>query len=289
MNLPRVCLRCQFFGLLLLHAGASVFGAELVMEVIPLSHRTAEQVLPVIQTLVPKLGTVSSLAGNLVIRSTPSNLNEIKRVLAALDRAPRRLLITVRQDADREAGAGNLEGSGVTRGGSRAADEPADLDSGSGARRAGARVYTTQSATSDRNTQQVQVLEGNEASIRVGVSVPITRRDTIREAVGGRLVRRSVDSVEYRDILSGFTVRPQLVGDIVTLQLNPQHDTPGSYGRGSMHVQRISSTVSGRLGEWIEVGGAATGRAFESDGATYRSNAADASHRRVLVKVEALD
>ena len=248
--------------------------ADLVLEVIPLRYRTVEQVLPVLQPLVPKPGTISGMQSQLIVRTTPSNLAEIRRVLTAIDRQPRKLLITVRQDADAYRGAEGAEvAATVTRGSSRSTA-------------AGARVYSTQGLENDRNTQQVQVLEGNDAFIRVGVSVPVYDRRIVRDVIGGRVVERSVDTIDYRDILSGFHVRPSVAGDIVTVEISPQRDTPADQGRGSMNVQRLGTIVSGRLGEWLQIGGIVSGRSSESSGTAYRTDAGKTEDRRILLKVD---
>lgn len=259
------------------------FAADLVLEVISLRYRTVEQVLPVVQPLVQKPETVSGFQNRLVVRATPATLSEIRRVLDAIDRMPRKLMITVRQDADAYRGAEGAEVSGaVTRRSAR--------DS-TGARtdaRVEGRVYGTQSLDNDRNTQQVQVLEGNDAFIRIGVSVPVYDRRVVRDVVGGRYVERGVDAIDYRDILTGFHVRPRTSGDIVTVEISPQRDTPGDYGRGSVNVQQLGTTVSGRLGEWLEVGGIVSGRSSEASGTVYRTDAARTENRRVLLKVDAI-
>ena len=283
----RTALQLVLTGLLVCLHFSVARAADLAMEVISLKYRPAEQVLPVIQPLVPQPGTVTGLGSTLVVRTTPANLRDIKRTLAALDRAPRRLLITVRQDADRAETRTTAGASGAfqTSRPGTSAGQGADRPSGN----LSARAYSTQSARNDRHTQQVQVTEGNVATINVGYSVPVVVRGAVRDSHGGRMVERWVETVEYRDILSGFSVRPQLAGDTVTLQVDPQHDTPGRYGRGSSEVQRVATTVSGRLGEWIDLGGIVRGQAFESDAATYRTNAASGDNRRILVRVEALD
>ena len=260
---------------------APVYAQDLIVEVISLRYRTVEQVLPVVQPLVEKPGTVSGFQNRLVVRATPGNLSEIRRVLDAIDRMPRKLMITVRQDADAYRGTEGAEASGVvTR------RSPRD---GSGARtdaRVEGRVYSTQSLDNDRSTQQVQVLEGNDAFIRIGVSVPVYDRRVVRDVVGGRSVERSVDAIDYRDILTGFQVRPRVSGNIVTVEINPQRDTPGDYGRGSMNVQQLGTIVSGRLGEWLEVGGIVSGRSSESSGTVYRTDTQRTENRRVLLKVD---
>jgi type II secretory pathway component GspD/PulD (secretin) len=287
-------LRFASFGLALVACLTSAQGADLGLEVIQLRYRTAEQVLPVLQPLVPKPGTLSGMNNSLIVRTTPSNLAEIRRVLESIDRLPRRLMITVRQDAEGRRDESGAELSGTI--GSRRArvDVPGSRDERAGARvnagggddRVSARIYGTQSLANDRSSQQVQVLEGNEAFIRVGQSVPVSGRSIVREAVGGRVIERSVDTVEYRDILSGFHVRPRVAGDIVTLDVSPQRDTAGDQGRGSMNVQRLSTTISGRLGEWIELGGVTSGQSFEGSGTVYRTNAANADQRRILLRVD---
>jgi type II secretory pathway component GspD/PulD (secretin) len=251
--------------------------ADLVLEVIALRYRTVEQVLPVLQPLVAKPGTISGMQNRLVVRTTPANLSEIRRVLDAIDRQPRKLMITVRQDADAQRGAEGVEVAGTVRSGGARTGTTGALQG---------RAYSTQSLENDRTAQQVQVLEGSEAFIRVGLSVPVYDRRVVREVVGGRNVERSVDTIDYRDILTGFHVRPQVSGDIVTVEVSPQRDTPGQLGRGSANVHQLRTTVSGRLGEWLEIGGVVSGRSLESSGTVYRTDAARTENRRILLKVD---
>ena len=104
--------------------------------------------------------------------------------------------------------------------------------------------------------------------------------------VDGHAVERSVHAVEYRDLLTGFHVRPRISGNRVTVDVSAQRDTPGDRGRGSMNVQRLSTTVSGRLGEWMEIGDVVSGHAFGASGTVYRTNAVNGDNRRVLLKVD---
>jgi len=85
----------------------------------------------------------------------------------------------------------------------------------------------------------------------MGQSVPVP----LRQAVLGPNGVVVTESTVYRDLGQGFYAEPHLAGDRVTLEISPQNDTPGSYGPGSANIQRLSTTVSGRLGEWIALGG----------------------------------
>jgi Bacterial type II and III secretion system protein len=199
----------------------------------------------------------------------------------------------VRQDADARGSSEEADIAGTVGGSNARVTVPGSRDNRGavvqgrrGDDRVSARVYGTQSLDNDRNTQQVQVLEGSEALIQVGQSVPVPILGTARGVYGGRVIERPIDTVEYRDILTGFYVRPRLAGDVVTLDVSPQRDTPGNQGRGSMNVQRVSTTVSGRLGEWMEIGGIVSGRSFDDSGTVYRSARATGDNRRVLIKVD---
>ena len=245
--------------LLFLLPNTPVHAQKTVLEVITLKYRTAEQVIPVLEPLIPKPGTLSGLQQQLIVRTTPANLAEIKQVLTTLDAVPRRLLITVRQDAA--------------------------LDSG--------RANSTRSLDSDRNTQTLQVLEGSSAFIRTGQAVPLPQqRQVLRTVVNGQIVGSVIDSVEYRDVMTGFHALPRLAGDRVTLEISPQRDTLSTPDQnlphGSVNVQRITTTVSGRLGEWMEISGLAQGISSEQSVVLGSTRGISTDNRRILIKVDAI-
>jgi hypothetical protein len=270
-----------------------VLAQAMVLEVIPLKYRTPEQVIPIVQPLLPREASISGIQNQLVVRTTPANLEEIRRLLSQIDTMPRRLIITVRQDADIDAARREAEISGSVGGDRARVTVPGSSDrrGGSVVIREGddhvrARVLDTRSVESDRNTQTVQVLEGNSAYISAGRSIPVPRQRVVRSVVGGRVVEQVVEDAGYRDVVTGFHVRPRITGDMVTLEVSPQHDTVSRDVPGAINVQRVATTVSGRLGDWIELGGMGQDRAerrTELLGSTSRSGA---DTRRVLIKVE---
>jgi type II secretory pathway component GspD/PulD (secretin) len=265
-----------------------------VLEVIPLKYRTSEQVIPILQPMLRDGGSISGLQSQLIVRTTPGNLEEIRRILASVDALPRRLVITVRQDADGYSARRAAEVSGSVRIGDHARiTVPGTMDkraphvsAGSGDDSVRASIIDTRQAGSDRNLQTVQVLEGNSAFIRIGQSIPVPQREVVPSVVGGQVVSRVVDSVEYRDVDSGFHVLPRVNGDRVTLDINPQHDTVNRQIPGAVNVQRVATTVSGRLGEWIEVGGIAQDRSRDQSALLGQASGRGADHRRVLLKVD---
>jgi len=276
-------------------AAASPSFAQTTVEVIPLSYRSSEQVIPVIQPLLGRDSSVSGFQNQLVIRATPAELAQVRRVLASIDKAPRRLLITVRQEADLERDRRETELSG-----SIGNDNARVVIPGSGTRGGGnvvlrdgddrlrARIVDSRQISRDSTAQTIQVLEGSSAFIRIGESRPVRSRQVVRTVVNGQIVDRVVEGTEYRDANTGFSVLPRLQGDIVTLDINPQRDTFDDQRRGTVNMQRVTTTVSGRLGEWIDLGGVGDSRSDERSVLLGRSSGRIEERRGVQVKVEEL-
>lgn len=291
---PRTDWR-YWFAALLLCVGAGVALAQTVVEVIPLQYRSGEQLIPVIRPLLGPDSSVSGFQNQLVIRATPAELAQVRRVLAGIDTAPRRLLITVRQDAAIERDRREAEISG-----SLGNDNARITIPGSGSRSGGnvvlregddrlrARVVDTQRSGSSGSTQSIQVLEGRSAFIRIGESRPVRSRQVERIIVNGQVVDRVVKSAEYRNADTGFSVLPRLQGNIVTLDIDPRNESFDDVRRGTVNVQRLTTTVSGRLGEWIDLGGITDSRSDERSVLLGRSSTRTDERRGVQVKVEEL-
>lgn len=276
----------------MLCCAAGAFAQAMVLEVIPLRYRNVAEVIPIVQPMLAREGSVSGYQGQLVVRTTPANLEEIKRILASVDAAPRQLLITVRQDADIERSRSQADVS-ASVGGDRGVIPPASRDRSGGnvVLREGddqVRVHVQEgrSAEGDRSTQSVRVMEGREAYVRVGQSVPVRERQVQRTVVGGRVVEQVVDSTQYRDVATGFYVLPRLAGDRVTLDISPQRESLSNQVRGGVNVQSMVTTVSGRLGQWMEIGGISQDTSGQQAVLLGRSATATRDSRRVLVKVE---
>lgn len=253
--------------------------AQADIEVVPLRYRTVDQVLPVLRPLLEPGGALSGMQGQLVIRASAANLAELKRVLASLDTRPRRLVVSVRQHADDRDERRDASVSGTLRSGRVAiGNEGRRSESG-----VGARLGETESTTEDRVEQRIQVMEGGIAQIQVGQSVPLAGRAVTR-GPGGTAIH---ESIAYRNATTGFEVLPRVAGDRVTLEINPRRESLGA--GGSINVQRISTSVSGRLGEWIDLGSMAQQISVVNSGLLSRSGSARQGARRVSVKVEALD
>lgn len=236
----------------LLASAALQAASQQSLEVIALRHRTAEQVLPALRPLLEPGGVLTGQHNQLIVRASPANLAQIKQALKAIDRPLRRLVISVRFDDSSEAASQELEASGrISNRGSR-------IDIG---------AREQQGAATERIDQRIQVLEGGRAYLMTGRStpMPITR-----------------DSAVIRETATGFEAVPRLAGgDTVLVDIAPQRETLDEQ-------QRLVTTVRARLGEWFELGGAATGAARDARGIASASRSRVSETRRVWLKIEEL-
>lgn len=276
------------FGLLLLLLSCSAW-AEL--EVITLQHRNAEEILPVVRPLLDQGGVASGMNNQLILRTSPRNIAEIRKLLERIDTPLRRLRIIVLQNVDRETARRLTEVSGsvgignsgrITVPGGRG-NAGLTVEAGQGGDRLRARIDNTQSVGQDNRKQQVMVLEGRRALIHTGQSVPVQQRQVVQAPWQTRVI----DSTEYREVNSGFYVLPRLNGNRVTLEISAQNDavSPETVS-GAAQIQNVTTTVSGRLGEWLDLGDLS--RQGNDDGSTVsRHTASHGEERRnILLKVE---
>jgi type II secretory pathway component GspD/PulD (secretin) len=262
--------------------------AETVFEIIELRYRSAEELLPVLRPLVEPEGTISSAQNKLIVRAPRERLTELRRLVAQLDTVPRMLLVTVRQGGGRDSSTRAAGVAGKGEFGDVGVDVPPTVDPtlpGVGvAGSKGAvevRGGTRETETANSNDQQLRVMDGREAVIYIGQSVPYA---TKTYGYGGTVSK----GVEFRDVLTGFVVRPRLQGDRVTLDISPQQESldPGSHG--AISVSRMSTSVSGALGEWMDLGAVTQQSTVESHETFSRSRTDSETRNQVLIKVELL-
>ena len=262
---------------------------QTVLEVIPLNYRTVDEVTSILQPFLEREGSLSGLNGQLIVRATPANLAQLREILRKIDTRPRQLRITVSQDEQRNDDMNRAEVSGRVNMGERgrvvlpgSGRGGAVVEYTRGNNHLRGNVASTQSQTNSGATQQVSVLEGKQAFIHVGSSIPLPQSNVIYDASGARIV----NTVAYRDVTTGFTVLPRLNGDRVTLEINPQRESLSSQGASQINIQHMQTSVSARLGEWIEIGGAVQNENTQRDSITGSSNSSGSDRRQIWLKVE---
>ena len=290
--------RFRFLALMLIAGGLPLAGAiaaaGLVTEVFTIGYRPVDEMIQILRPMVPGPGSVSGAYGKIVVRTTPANMREIKEILATLNRPPSNLLISVRHSMNEEVRRDLYEAFGELSGGNVGLSTGRGSGSGRGLvishqdgdQEAGVRMDKAQTVAGDSGTQRVRVLEGKEAFIRSGQSVPVTNERVVVSSTGVTTVQTSTG---FRNVDSGFTVRARLNdNDRVTVEIFPRHNRLDS-GSGTIDVREASTVVSSPLGRWMEIGRIGAASSENTRGIGTSSSTTTRSHTITYLKVERLD
>jgi len=263
--------------LFLLAAGFGVAPRAQDLHVIDLNFRMAEDLIPILEPLLEPGGVLTGTDDVLFVRTGPENLEQIRAAVATLDRAPRQLLITVGQGTVRDVDAARVEGSATIGEGDVqvGVNRPPGADSG-----AEVAVRSRQQQADLRNVSSVRVVEGTETWIGAGQSVPLTET-TVQHRPGGVVQQTTT----YRDVTTGFYATARVSGDRVILDISArqQRYRPSS---GTVATQGSTTTVTGRLGEWFELGAVDESGSSSTDGLLTWGRRSEASRYSVWVKVD---
>jgi hypothetical protein len=219
------------------------------MAIITVHNRPAEDLVEVLRPLVEPRGSVAFMNDRLIIRTLPGAMASIRKMVAELDVAPRSLMLTIRRQGHRTDTQESIEGSGMVSAG----------DTNAITTRSGVRGTVTNesrasrvvvggafgSSTVDTTSgalQQVQALEGRKAFIGTGVETPqfVTAAPWPVTVAG-------------QSALSGFHALSRVSGDLVRVEIWISDDHMAPSGR--VRTDRLTTTLSGRIGEWLSLGG----------------------------------
>ncbi|HSS64905.1 MAG TPA: secretin N-terminal domain-containing protein, partial [Gammaproteobacteria bacterium] len=242
---------------LLAFSTALLAAERMVTEVISIGYRDAREVATMLKPMVPPPGTVTSLSDKLIVKTTPANLREIKQLLQTIDKAPVNLMVSVKHVLDEEVRRDLAEVFAEAKSGDSeisAGSAPRDrrclsASAAAGESSARVRVLGQERAAKSEAAQQIRVLEGKTAFIATGESKPFQQRSAV--AQGGRVIVQ--ESVEYVAADSGFFVRPRISGDRVILEIIPTHNR---FDGARIESRETRTTLSGRLGHWMEISAA---------------------------------
>lgn len=265
---------CKF--VVLLCALNPAYADQAKLEIIALEHRSAGELLPVIKPLLQADESVSALDSRLIIRAQTATLRDIHALLDQLDRPLRRLLLTVQYVS---AAAANHDETRIN------AEMNATEDSANAGARV--RVLSTRSRADGDLQQQVQVIEGGEAFIDVGKLLPYNnyRIETDRGDLSFE------QRIEYLKTGSGFYARPRLNGEHVTVEISPRQSSAQAHTSPPvLDTQALTTTVSGKLGEWILLGASTSADNNDQSGLITRSAKTHGQEdKRLRLRVTALE
>jgi len=248
------------------------------LEAIPLHFRLADEVIPILQPLLPAGAALTGTGDVLLIRADEATIRQVRSALATIDRAPRQLMITVGQSTGVATRRAGVTGSGTVAAG--------DVQVGVNrppARESGAQVVVQAQGTQEdvRSTSTVTTSEGREAYVALGELRPFTSAPLVDREHG------AVHGTRYRDVQTGFFATPRVSGDRVTLDISPFRQHVGTGPRSdAVGTSALTTSVSGRLGEWIELGGVEDTREGHAAGLVTWGASSDLTQYSAWVKVE---
>lgn len=141
-------------------------------------------------------------------------------------------------------------------------------------------TVNTRRSFSSLSEQNIRTVEGSPAFLYTGQSIKLPSQDTD----GPYLVEA--------DALQGFYVTARLVDERVILTISTSNDL---FDRNKdnddliINTQRLSTTVSGRIGEWIELGGVTLSDDNSNNTQVNKTTARSGGIGNIAVKITALD
>jgi len=233
-------------------AGSAAQEGRARLEIIPLQHRLVEDLIPLLEPLLEPGGTLTGAGGQLIVRTSPANLAELEQAIAALDVRLQRLRVSVSQSRiedsafdDYGLGASVQGQSGGVAIGRPPGGPGIELD---------ARIARTHGHDEGGDVRMVLTTDGQSAFVNTGVAMPMPYSNQAFTPYGPVLQ----EGIAYQQTSTGFYVTPRLRGDSVTLDISSRQERFARDGSGAIASGGIETTVTGRLGEWLPLGGVAS-------------------------------
>lgn len=228
------------------------------LEIINLNYRPAKDILPILTPLLEKNGTISGEKYVLFIRTSAKNLSDLKKAIATLDADLRQLRISIMQES-----ASNMKRHGFSV--------------SSTSKKTNAIVYSTKEKTNKSNQQMIQVTEGQWATLQTGMSLPeLTRTKNSNGTI--------TESLEYKTIITRLKIQPILQGDNINVKVTSFTGKKNSHK--SKTLQGLSTSVKGKVGQWIALGGITTPSSNQQSGYIFSTQHIAESNKQIFIKVE---
>jgi hypothetical protein len=141
------------------------------------------------------------------------------------------------------------------------------------------KVYSTTDADNDSFEQRIQTVAGQEAFFQVGQARPVV---TQRAIVSGQVTSIS-ERTEWQTTQSGFTALARVNGETVSVAIAPRRANADG---NQVNFQVANTTVSGRVSEWIEIGGIQEDVQTESQGIVHRTDSRGQGNQRIRIKID---
>lgn len=220
--------------------------AETEFKIFTLQHHFAADLLPTISQMVGEDGVATGTNNQLIIRAQPERMREIEQIISQLDTEKINRKISVRTSNSLQSQRDRAEASGTAKVGKVTVSNDRRAKANSGR----IDIENNSSNTQQSSNQFINVLDGERAFIRVGQIVPFTEEWMT-------ITRRYVQVqsfTDWREITTGFAVRPRTVGNQVELEITPRIAKLNN--QGFIDFEELTTTMRVSLGNWVDLGGA---------------------------------
>lgn len=276
--------RGLLLGLLLL---SPLCRADMIIETIDLYNRPAEEVTEILRPMLQPGGSLTGTGYKLIIRSTPENIEQIKGLLADIDGSITQLLISVSMDqqaiSSEQGHSQSLtvqdDNVSIQAGRTGRNHDDTRLRIGNDKIKYDTRLFENRHRQQAPAMQQVRVSEGLWANIGTGQAVPIRTRQRNSDGT-------VTETITYQSVTSGFEVMPRVHGENVTLTIRPQRQSVSRQGGGIYDNTSMETTVTGRLNQWIRLGGVSNQTISNQGRINYSTRGRIAAQDTIWVKVE---
>lgn len=214
------------------------------IDIIRIYNRNAAELLPVVEVLLSESGKVSidSQTNAIIIKDSPSVLENIRKALAGLDRAPEQVTIRFRFHEDALSQKNAFSVSGKASGGDWAVKTGRHGKKNS----VQAKMQDIKQDDEQSITSSITVLSGKSAYVAVGKKIPYTKR----WAYFGEQYTTVGESVSFETVETGFDVRPTVTGATVRIEIVPRvSDTNGRV----IHFAEASTVLVVPRGKWVSL------------------------------------
>jgi hypothetical protein len=245
-----------------------------------LRNRTAAEVIPIIEPMLEPGDAISGHGYKIFLRASPQTLSDVQQMIDTLDTALKMLQISVFQGSRETLERLSINGSLRIEGGDASAaigknsgDGAATITYDSSNTSASANASSERLSRQSSPVHQVRVAEGNAAFIETGDQVPYLAGE---------------DGTVFRNVTSGFYVLPRIHGDSVTLEVSPFKNALSTSRSGNIETQSANTSLSGRIGEWLQVGGVSEHSSYTQSGTGSYSSGSSKRQDRIWIRADLL-
>ncbi len=234
---------------------------DMQLNVLQLHNRTADYVIPLVEPVLPEGSVVKGSGYNLVVKTTPQGLRELRGLLKQLDKAAQMLQISVRRVHNDEYDTQTAALGKV-------------------------KVYGTKGADQRDSSQTLLVQSGQTAFIKTGEEFPVRDR--------GFSPYGPYRHTWYKQLQSGFYVTPRVRGRQAVLNISWQHENlPQQYNhnnwerqQGPVKSESASTSIAVPIGEWTRLGNTSSRQSQTDDRIVYDTANLKHPDSNIFIKVD---